>query len=56
MALSDVVVFLAVPVCFPSVPLNCSRTDIRSFFEKTTLNFIWDLPMPKVYVIALLST
>ena len=56
MALSDVVVFLAVPVCFPSVPLNCTCTDILSSFEETTLMFIWDLPMPKVYVIALLST
>ena len=56
MALSDLVVFLAVPVCFPPVPLNYSCTDTRSTFEKTTLNFIWDLPMAKVYVISLLST
>jgi len=56
MALSDLVVFLAVPVCFPPVPLNYSCTDIRLSFEKTTLNFIWDLPMAKVYVISLLST
>ncbi|KAJ7086309.1 hypothetical protein C8R43DRAFT_1244922 [Mycena crocata] len=51
-ALLDLLVFLFTPV---SAPSDVHRSNEHGF-KNTTLNFIWDFPLSKLYTIALLSS
>ncbi|KAF7376857.1 hypothetical protein MSAN_00103200 [Mycena sanguinolenta] len=51
-ALADVILFLAFPVKFPESALEYHLTSSQT----TTLNFIPDFPLSKLYTISLLST